>query len=235
MNASTNTTKTISNTVADIEEADIFLVCAHIEKSQWQLALKRFFDIVVAATSIILLAPVLLTTIIGVKFSSPGPIFFIQDRVGYQEQNFKFVKFRSMYTDWSSRYPKEHAANSAITGHLHKVDHDPRVTPLGQWLRKFSIDELAQLFNVLNGSMSLIGPRPLMVHMLEVYPMFSKARHHVKPGITGLWQVKDRIHNDHASYMIEHDMEYLKQYSLWLDIKILFKTIPAVLSTKGAF
>ncbi|MFN6567811.1 sugar transferase [Dendronalium sp. ChiSLP03b] len=221
--------------LADLSESDLITAIHHIKNCKSQLLLKRCFDITVSSLLILLLSPLLIIVVIGVEISSQGPAFFVQQRLGYKQSLFNFLKFRSMYTNWAAQRPQDLAVNSAITGNLLKKVNDPRVTPLGRCLRQLSIDELPQLLNVLEGSMSLVGPRPLMIHMLEPYPNFSKVRHLVKPGITGLWQIRDRRHNNNACYMIEHDFEYVNQYSFWLDIKILIKTIPAVLSMRGAF
>lgn len=221
--------------IPNITADDIVSIRHHLEQSRLQLALKRFFDLVGASILILLLLPVLIGTVVAIKISSPGSVFFTQQRVGLGGQLFKFIKFRSMWANGKSLYPEAQTTNSSMTGELHKLLNDPRVTPVGFWLRKFSIDELPQLFNVLTGSMSLVGPRPLMPHMLAPYPSFASVRHLVRPGITGLWQIRDRSNCTNAHYMVEHDIEYLKTFSLWLDVKIILATIPAVVYGRGAF
>lgn len=221
--------------IADINDSELMAAVQRIGHTSFQLFLKRCFDILVSSVLILIFSPVLIFTTLAVKFGSKGPIFFVQKRLGQNGRIINFIKFRSMYTDWSGRLPENAKLDSSTTGHLLKLVDDPRVTPIGKWIRKFSIDELPQLFNVLDGSMSLVGPRPLMLHMLEPYPKFSRARHLVKPGITGLWQIRDRSRSSNACYMIHHDLEYVSTYRFLTDIKILLETIPAVLSTKGAF
>lgn len=221
--------------VADIDDYDLIAAVQRIDNASVQLFLKRCFDIVGASVLILILSPVLIFTTLAIKLGSKGPIFFVQKRLGQNGKIINFIKFRSMYTDWSERRPEDVKLDCSKTGNLLKLVDDPRVTPIGKWIRKFSIDELPQLFNVLDGSMSLVGPRPLMLHMLEPYPKFSHARHLVKPGITGLWQIRDRSRSSNACYMIQHDLEYVRTYRFKSDLKILLETVPAVLSARGAF
>lgn len=201
-----------------------------------QLIGKRTFDIVVSSILIILFAPILLLVTILIKLTSRGPVLYSNERVGLFGAHFKCYKFRSMVVNHAVKQEDhKQALQGQQKGILHKKKNDSRITLIGKFIRKTSIDELPQLFNVLKGDMSIIGPRPLVPFMLEPYPEFSKIRGLVKPGITGLWQIRDREHNTSAEYMISHDTEYIENYSLMQDLKILVETPIAVLSAKGAY
>jgi exopolysaccharide production protein ExoY len=201
-----------------------------------QLLVKRFFDIIFSFLLIIIFSPILVTVSIIIKATSRGGILYSNERVGLYGIHFKCFKFRSMVTDQSIK-ANDHAA--AIAGQekgiLHKVKNDQRITLIGKIIRKTSIDELPQLFNVLRGDMSIIGPRPLVPFMLAHLPEFKQVRCQVRPGITGLWQIRDRANNTSAEFMIRHDTEYIREYSLWLDLKILLKTPVAVITGHGAY
>lgn len=201
-----------------------------------QLTIKRVFDIVISSLLIILFSPLLITVGILIRLTSKGRILYSNERVGLNGINFRCFKFRSMVTDQSS---KEADYAMAMAGQekgvLHKVKNDSRITWIGKIIRRTSIDELPQLFNVLKGDMSIIGPRPLVPFMLKHLPEFKKTRCLVRPGITGLWQIRDRINNTSAEFMIEHDTEYIQEYSLLLDLKILIKTPMVVLTGEGAY
>jgi exopolysaccharide production protein ExoY len=203
--------------------------------SKWvQLRVKRLFDILASLTGLILLAPVLLAIALLLSLTSPGPILFRQKRDGFQGREFLIWKFRSMRASQGGGSVAEESA-AATGGRLLKLADDPRVTPIGRILRVTSLDELPQLFNVLMGDMSLVGPRPLVPFMLEAYPDFRWVRGSVRPGITGLWQIRDRENNTCVGSMMPHDLEYLERFSLALDAVILFHTIGVVISRKGAF
>lgn len=207
-----------------------------LEKKRTQLFLKRMFDVVVAGTLIILLSPVLLLVAILIKLSSKGNVLYSNERVGYGGKNFRCYKFRSMISDQSKKAQAyKEALEQQQKGILLKLPNDPRVTWIGKIIRKSSIDELPQLFNVLLGDMSIVGPRPLVPFMLAHLPEFKAIRCLVRPGITGLWQIRDRVNNTSAEFMIEHDTEYIREYSLLLDLKILASTPKVVLSAEGAY
>jgi exopolysaccharide production protein ExoY len=199
-----------------------------------RLALKRILDVLLSFCLLIVLAPVFLVTALAVYLSSPGPILFRQERWGRHERPFGCWKFRSMYTDQDSRVPSATLQDLHAKGFLFKPKKDPRVTRIGSFLRKSSLDELPQLFNVLTGDMSLVGPRPLMLHMLMPYPGLRRVRCLVRPGITGLWQVSARHNNESALEMAEYDLAYVRNLSFWLDVQILLKTPRAVLRGDGA-
>jgi exopolysaccharide biosynthesis polyprenyl glycosylphosphotransferase len=200
----------------------------------WQASLKRMFDVVAAAVLVVLFAPVLVLAALAIKISSPeGPVFFIQTRVGYNRRRFNMIKFRTMVSNAEQLQPQLEALNEA-QGPVFKIKNDPRVTAIGRILRKTSLDELPQLFNVMKGDMSLVGPRPLPVRDVERFEeAWLKRRFSVKPGLTCLWQISGRSNVDFDKW-IEQDLEYIDHWSFGLDLKILVKTIPAVLRGTGA-
>jgi lipopolysaccharide/colanic/teichoic acid biosynthesis glycosyltransferase len=198
-----------------------------------QLALKRAMDVCAASIVLVTLAPLLVLISLLILVESGRPVLFQQRRAGLRGREFGMLKFRSMKTHIDPNQEAEQRAMAA-RGVLVKKKLDPRVTAVGYFLRLSSLDETPQLFNVLKGEMSLVGPRPLLPFMLAPQPEFARARALMRPGITGLWQVRDRKNNTTADSMRPHDLEYLRQFSLALDIKILLKTVPAVLSAKGA-
>jgi lipopolysaccharide/colanic/teichoic acid biosynthesis glycosyltransferase len=169
-----------------------------------------------------------------VKFTSPGPILFRQPRSGLNGHPFIIYKFRTMVTN-AEQLKHELAAMNEMTGPVFKVTNDPRVTPIGKWLRKFSIDEFPQLFNVLRGEMSLVGPRPLPVDEVKLFhDLAHRRRLSVKPGLTCLWQVSGRNEVKDFKDWVRLDLEYIDNWSLWLDFKILCRTVPVVLTGAGA-
>lgn len=199
-----------------------------------QRLVKRAFDITAAGAGMLLVLPVFIVISIVIKLTSPGPIFFIQDRMGQNGRPFKIYKFRSMVKDADNmadqvKIVDEHGNT------IHKVKNDFRVTPIGKIIRKTSLDELPQLINVLRGDMSLVGPRPELVRIVEEeYDAWQYERFAAPQGITGWWQVNGRSDNP-AHLSVDRDIYYIRNYSFWLDIKILLMTIPALLKGKGAF
>lgn len=198
----------------------------------WQLLFKRALDLVVSAVMLVTLSPLLLAVALIIKSTSPGPVFFSQVRLGMNKRKFKLLKFRSMVVDAEQR-KGELAALNEQEGPVFKIRNDPRITPVGRWIRKTSIDELPQLFNVLKGEMSLVGPRPPLPSEVDQYDWLYRRRLSIKPGITCLWQIGGRNNIPFARWM-ELDREYIENWSIWLDLKILLKTIPVVLLQKGA-
>lgn len=208
---------------------------ADIEKSlsqkKLQLTIKRLFDIVFSAILIILLFPLLLLVAILIRLSSRGPVLYANERIGYRGVHFRCLKFRSM----KMQPDAEHVLKAQKEGILYKEKKDNRITWIGGIIRKTSIDELPQIFNVLWGDMSIVGPRPLVPFMMKNLDDFNAVRCLVRPGITGLWQINARELNTSATYMIEHDTNYIATYSLFSDVRIILKTVFVVLSTKGAY
>ncbi len=199
----------------------------------WPQTVKRIIDVTVSTMAIVALSPVLLAAAIAVKLTSPGPVFFLQERIGVNKRRFKIFKFRTMVPNAETLMAKLEDQNEA-TGPVFKIKNDPRITAIGKFLRKSSIDELPQLFNVLKGDMSLVGPRPLPIRDFEGFNEdWQRRRFSVKPGITCLWQVNGRSGISFEQWM-RLDLQYMDEWSLWLDLKILAKTVPAVLRGSGA-
>jgi exopolysaccharide biosynthesis polyprenyl glycosylphosphotransferase len=195
--------------------------------------LKRAFDLVVSAVVLVVGLPLWLLIAAGVTLTSPGPVLYRDRRIGLGEVEFDMLKFRTMYADAAQHQPYLERANEA-SGPLFKIRRDPRVTPLGSLLRRFSLDEVPQLLNVLRGQMSLVGPRPLPLRDYAQLEDWHRKRYNVLPGITGLWQISGRS-NLGFDDLVRLDFYYLENWSLWMDIAILFKTIPAVLAARGAY
>jgi lipopolysaccharide/colanic/teichoic acid biosynthesis glycosyltransferase len=207
-----------------------------IEQKKFQILFKRTVDVIISSLLIISLLPILAIVAVLIKLTSKGPLLYINERVGYKGKHFRCFKFRSMVADQTiKKADYEIALACQEQGILHKAKDDARITLIGKIIRKTSIDELPQLFNVIKGDMSIIGPRPLVPFMLKNLPEFKEIRCLMRPGITGLWQIRDRANNTSAEYMIEHDSEYIEKYSFWLDIKILFQTPIVVLLGHGAY
>ena len=191
------------------------------------LAAKRIFDVAAAAVGLVVLSPVLALIAIAVKLDDHGPVFFRQRRVGLHGRPFDVVKFRTMLPDAEAQLAALRSGNE-IQGHAFKLTNDPRVTRVGGSLRRSSLDELPQLWNVLIGQMSLVGPRPPLPAEVKDYDLWHRRRLSMKPGMTGLWQVRDR-RTPRFDQWVAADLEYIDRWSLWLDVKILFQTIPAAL------
>jgi lipopolysaccharide/colanic/teichoic acid biosynthesis glycosyltransferase len=201
--------------------------------------IKRAVDIAGSLSAIVVLSPVFLVIAALVKLTSPGPVLFRQKRLGLLGRGFDFLKFRSMYANSDPRIHKEYIekliANRQEGNGVYKIQKDPRVTPLGRFLRKSSLDELPQFFNVLKGEMSLVGPRPPIPYEMEKYRIWHKRRVlEVKPGITGLWQVCGRSRTTFDE-MVRLDIRYINEQSPWLDTKIVLQTPGAILSGEGAY
>jgi len=202
-------------------------------RDAWPLVVKRAVDVTVSATLLILSAPLFFIVALLIKLDSEGPIFFLQERVGFNKRRFLIYKFRTMVPHAEKLIQKLEDLNQA-EGPVFKIRNDPRITPLGRFLRRTSIDELPQLLNVLKGDMSLVGPRPLPVRDYQGFSEdWQRRRFSVRPGMTCLWQVNGRCSIGFEQWM-QLDMQYLDHWSLWLDLKILARTIPAVLKGSGA-
>jgi len=199
----------------------------------WQVQVKRMLDVLLSTIMLMAFSPLLLLVAVIIKISSPGPVFFVQERIGLNKRRFSMYKFRTMVPDAEKRIKDIEELNEA-SGPVFKIKKDPRITPIGRVLRKTSIDELPQLLNVLTGDMSLVGPRALPVRDYEGFRHDShRRRFSVRPGITCTWQVAGRNNIPFERWM-ELDLQYIDQWSLWLDVTILFRTFPAVLKGSGA-
>lgn len=197
------------------------------------ISIKRILDVIGGLVGCIVSLPIVLITAIPLLIESPGPLIFKQQRVGKNGRIFNIYKLRSMYVDAEER-KKALMQQNQMNGFMFKMDDDPRITKVGKIIRKLSIDELPQFFNVLKGDMSLVGTRPPTIDEFEQYASHHKRRLSLKPGITGLWQVSGRSDIKDFEEVVKLDCEYIDNWSLWLDIKILFKTIGVVLCGKGA-
>jgi exopolysaccharide biosynthesis polyprenyl glycosylphosphotransferase len=217
-----------------------------VEPHRFQIALKRVIDILGALTGLILFSPIMLATAIAIKMTSPGPIIFKQRRVGKKGARFQFYKFRSMYCNTDDQVHREYVTH-LIKGNLEKINqgnkvvplfkmvNDPRITRVGRIIRRTSIDELPQFFNVIKGEMSLVGPRPPLPYEVEKYePWHLRRILDAKPGVTGLWQVEGRSTTSFND-MARLDLRYAQNWSLFLDLRILLKTAKVVFSSKGAW
>ena len=202
----------------------------------WGMTIKRALDLMLSLTLLIVVAPLLLLIGLAIKLTSPGPVLFVQDRLGLNKRKFRIYKFRTMSVNAEDMLSNIEHLNE-VAGPVFKIRNDPRITKVGKFLRKTSLDELPQLFNVLTGDMSLVGPRPLPLRdctlMMQGCEDWQRCRFSVKPGVTCLWQVKGRNSIPFHKWM-ELDMEYIRNWSLWLDLCILFQTIPVVLRGSGA-
>ena len=199
----------------------------------WRTETKRLLDVVGATLLLVLFVPLFTLIAIAIKLDSAGPVFFVQDRVGFNKRRFRMIKFRTMRANAEAEMKElEHLNEKA--GPIFKIRNDPRVTRVGRWLRKTSLDELPQLINVLLGDMSLVGPRPLSVRdASRMEEVWQKRRFSVKPGLTCLWQISGRS-NLSFDHWMELDLEYIDHWSLGLDASILLRTIPAIVMARGA-
>ena len=195
--------------------------------------IKRLLDVLLAGIGLVLSLPIWLAVAIAIKLDSSGPVFFVQERVGIHGRRFQFLKFRSMYADAEHRLQDLMQANEA-SGPVFKIRKDPRITRVGRFIRKTSLDELPQLINILRGEMSLVGPRPAIVREAESYRPSDRERLLVKPGLTCLGQVRGRADIDFETWMA-YDREYVQRRSLLLDAEILLRTVVVVLTCRGAY
>ncbi|MFN7107692.1 MAG: sugar transferase [Brevundimonas sp.] len=197
------------------------------------LAVKRVMDIGISATLLVVLFPLLLVVGLAVKIGSPGPVFYGVDWVGQGGRRFRGYKFRTMIVG-ADRQEAELQSQNAMNGPAFKIENDPRITPLGRGLRRHSLDELPQLWSVLKGDLSLVGPRPPRVHEHARFTPFQMSKMAVKPGVTCLWQVEGRHRISDFDDWVRLDVRYIETWSLWLDVKILFRTAWVVVKGTGA-
>jgi lipopolysaccharide/colanic/teichoic acid biosynthesis glycosyltransferase len=204
-----------------------------IKAAPWQLAVKRLMDVISAIVGLVVFSPLYLGITIAILVSSGRPVFFHQDRVGRDGRPFRFLKFRTMTRNADEERHLVIDLNEA-DGPIFKIRDDPRVTPLGRVLRRYSLDELPQLLHVLTGQMSLVGPRPPLPDEVKLYTNRELQRLTVKPGLTCTWQVSGRSDVGFGTW-VDLDLEYIQHWNLRSDIKLILKTIPAVLSARGAY
>ena len=224
---------------ADVNEIgeNRMIVISSTPVYSWSRLLKAVIDRIVALIILICSSPLWLVAAVGIKISDPkGPVFFRQRRSGVYGRVFHMWKFRSMYVDAEARLEEVKAKyGNEMNGPIFKLTNDPRIFKFGHFIRKTSIDELPQLLNILCGDMSIVGPRPLPVYETEAFPKIEHRRRlSVKPGLTCFWQIEDRSDNGDFDNMVGKDLRYIDEWSLWLDVKLFFRTIPAVLFRKGA-
>ncbi|AGY81960.1 sugar transferase [Carnobacterium inhibens] len=221
----------------EIDKTNIFetnLSSIMVKEKHFFNIIKRIIDILLSSLGLIFLVPMTLIIAILIKIDDPkGKVFFSQNRVGKNEEIFKMYKFRSMYSNAEERLESILKYNE-IHGAMFKMKEDPRITRIGKYLRKTSLDELPQFFNVLKGNMSLIGPRPPLLQEVELYSLYDKQRLLIRPGITGLWQVSGR-NSLSFHQMVELDIEYIKNRSILNDMKILLKTVIVVIKSSDAY
>jgi exopolysaccharide biosynthesis polyprenyl glycosylphosphotransferase len=201
--------------------------------SELRLFFKRIFDIVLSFTSLVILSPLLLAIAAMIKITSPGPVLFQQTRCGLGGRRFTLYKFRSMINNAEQMRAELHQLNE-LDGPVFKISDDPRITIVGRWLRRFSLDELPQLWNIFSGEMSFVGPRPAVPEEVEQYEDWQRRRLRMRPGLTCIWVLEGRSHVDFNRWM-QLDLKYIDTWSLWLDTKIFLRTIPIVLSGRGAY
>jgi len=210
------------------------LVFRSTPELSWSLFIKNAMDRIVALLALVLLSPLLVLIALLVRLTSPGPVFFKQERAGLHGKKFIMYKFRSMVADAEERR-EELLAHNEMRGPVFKISNDPRITPLGRILRKTSLDELPQLYNVLRGEMSLVGPRPLPIYEVQKFDQLCyRRRLSMKPGLTCLWQVRGRNEVYDFADWVRMDLEYIDNWSLGLDLMIILRTIPVVLFCRGA-
>lgn len=224
----------ISRTTLDDFFGRPVLVFRATPESSWQSLAKQVLDFVAAVAALVVLSPLLLLVALIIKISSPGPVLFRQSRAGLNGQPFTMYKFRTMVSN-AEQLKHELQILNEMSGPVFKLTKDPRVTPIGRWLRRYSVDEFPQLFNVLRGEMSLVGPRPLPLDEVRRFDdVGHRRRLSVRPGLTCLWQISGRNNVTDFREWVRLDLQYIDNWSFWLDLKIILLTVPVVLTAKGA-
>lgn len=221
-----------SANILKIKTADGKIETVEVNQSKGYRIVKRFFDIVLSLIALVVLSPVFLITAIAIKMEDGEPVIFTQDRSGLNGSVFKMYKFRSMVKN-APELHKDLLAQNELDGPAFKMKDDPRITKVGTFIRKTSIDELPQLLNIIKGEMSIVGPRPLPVYETEELDTYQRQRLCVKPGLTCYWQVNGRNDIGFDEWM-DLDMRYIREASVWTDVKLIFMTFKAVFSGEGA-
>ncbi|WP_155832314.1 sugar transferase [Butyrivibrio sp. MC2013] len=214
--------------IIELNYSEIYEHKANIYK--W---IKRVFDIVAASLALIALSPVFLITALAIIMEDGGPVFFTQERAGKDMKPFKIYKFRSMYKNAEALFEKMQQQNEQ-TGHAFKIKNDPRITHVGKFIRRYSIDELPQLINIIKGEMSVVGPRPILYNQMQECNAYEKQRLIVKPGLTCYWQVCGRARIPWDQW-VELDLKYIQDMSILKDLELILRTFPAVFGKDGAY
>ncbi len=229
----TNVMEKAVSHVGELNSDRYHMQAVYQKKNPAYLKLKRGMDILLSAAALVFLAPVFLFTALAIKLEDGGPVLFCQYRAGKDMKPFKIYKFRSMLVNADAKMP-EMMKDNEQTGHAFKIKNDPRITRVGKFIRKFSIDELPQLINIIKGDMSIVGPRPILTFQMEECSGYERQRLVVQPGLTCYWQIGGRANIGWKDW-IEMDLDYIEDMSLWTDIKIIARTVPAVFDREGAY
>lgn len=203
------------------------------EKSAVYKLIKRLMDVLLSAAALLVLSPVFLITAVVIKCEDRGPVFFVQQRAGKDMKPFSIYKFRSMYVNADEKMAQMMKHNEQ-TGHAFKIKDDPRITRTGKVIRRFSIDELPQLINIIKGDMSIVGPRPILTFQMEECSPYERQRLVVRPGLTCYWQIGGRADVTWEEW-VELDLDYIEDMGLWTDLKMILRTVPVVFSGDGAY
>ena len=225
---STEATATTGKKIIELNYQEIYDHKPNIYK--W---IKRAFDIVAASVALVVLSPVFLLTALAIVLEDGGPVFFTQLRTGKDMKPFKIYKFRSMYKNAESMFERMQAQNEQ-TGHAFKIKDDPRITHVGRFIRRYSIDELPQLLNIIKGDMSVVGPRPILTSQMEACNAYEKQRTIVRPGLTCYWQVSGRARIKWDRW-VELDLQYIQDMSILKDLELIIRTFPAIFGKDGAY
>ena len=224
--------KTARTSAYDLDGVPMLTIHSSTPQQLDHFWIKRMMDIVLAGVGLLILAPLFIIVSAMIAVTSPGPVYFRQQRVGYNRRQFRIYKFRTMVNNAESLQPALEHLNEA-DGPAFKISRDPRITPIGRWLRKTSIDEIPQLINVLRGEMSIVGPRPLPLRDVNgIYEHWPLRRFSMRPGLTCLWQINGRNQLKFQEWM-QLDLQYIDEWSIWLDMKIILRTIPEVIKASG--
>ena len=202
-------------------------------KSTVYKLIKRFMDVLLSAAALLVLSPVFLITAVVIKCEDRGPVFFVQQRAGKDMKPFSIYKFRSMYVNADEKMA-EMMKHNEQTGHAFKIKDDPRITRAGKVIRRFSIDELPQLINIIKGDMSIVGPRPILTFQMEECSPYERQRLVVRPGLTCYWQIGGRADVTWEEW-VELDLDYIEDMGLWTDFKMIARTVPVVFRGDGAY